>query len=253
MIKVVIIDDESKARENLKAFLQRSEIKLAVIGEANNIKDGYELIQEAKPDLVFLDVEMPGGTGFDLLSRFDGLHFEVIFVTAYNDYALKAIEFAAMGYVMKPINSEALNGALVRAKEKINSMKNEFVTVNELNILRQMVENLQTSNGVKRIFVPDMTGLQVINVEDILYCVADGNYTKIRTSSDEYMCSKGLKNFEAILGSGFYRVSKSYIVNREYIVRYIRGAGGTVIMSDEYEIDVPRRGKDDFLKFLTEA
>ncbi len=253
MLKAIIIDDERIARENLVAFINRLESDIQIVGQAENITEAYEKIQVEKPDFIFLDIEMPGGSGFDLLTQFDKIDFDVIFVTAYGHYAIQAIKMAAFGYIMKPIQFEELNNSIERILDKHQKEETPSVFNNmPHSLIQEFLSSMQKLEAPKKLYVPDMKGFSIIDLPKIQYCRADGNYTEIIMKEERLLCSKSLKDFQDILckANRFYRINKSYIINPEFVQKYIKGSGGHVIMKDEHEIDVPRRGKEDFLQFM---
>ncbi len=251
MIKAILVDDEKKSRENLEAFLNRLGGKVEIIGEAENADRAFEEIKDKQPHLVFLDVEMPGGSGFDLLSRFDELKFEVIFVTAYSHYAINAIKFSALGYITKPINIEELTEAVDKA---IKTHEDKNKTQVDAKLMHELIDSLKGKEKLRKLFIPEMSGFTVLETKTILYCKSEGNYTEIITEEEKIVCSKSLKDFqEALPAENFYRINKSYIINSGYIYKYRKGSGGTVVMTNKHEIDVPRRSKEEFMKFMDQS
>ena len=205
---------------------------------------GQEAIRQHTPALVFLDVQMPHMSGFDLLQHLDTINFSVIFVTAFDKYAIKAIKFSALDYLLKPIDIDDLQKAIRRFKE----IKTPDHTANQL---RNMFKNVTHQDGAfEKLAVPTLQGLEFLKVGDIIFCEADGNYTMVHLrDKQQLLVSKTLKEFENLLEeSGFCRIHHSYLVNLAHIEKYERGEGGSVTMTDNYHIDVSRRKKDELLR-----
>ena len=248
MLRTLLIDDESKARENLRILLQKyckSDIEL--IGESENVENGYKDILTSKPDLVFLDIEMGKGTGFDLLGKFDNYPFKVIFVTAYDQYAIKAIKFSALDYLLKPVMIKDLVEAVNKAKTAVNYDKDgQFRAL--FDVIRK--PNQKTN----RIAIPVQDGYKLVPVDQIMFCQAQKEYTFINLVNGETICSSlNLGEYEDLLHDyDFFRVHHSYIINRQHIQRYIRGEGGEIIIKNDQHIPVSRRKKEDFLAWLTQ-
>lgn len=245
MLQTLIVDDEKRGRELLKMILATNCPEVKVIGEASNTKEAYQMILQSEPDLVLLDIEMPGGTGFDLLSKFDEVNFDVIFITAFDQYAIKAIKFSAMDYILKPVDEEELIKAIKRAEENRNR-KNNKEKVNTL------ISNVQKSSNHQKIGLTSGEGLEFIEIKNILRCEADGKYTSVfLTDGKKLLVSKNLKEFEDLLTEyNFFRTHHSHLVNLDCIKKYQSGRGGYVVMSDGSTITVSQRKKDDFLSSL---
>lgn len=246
MITAVIIDDEKKSVSTLKKFLTDFCPEVNVLGIADSAKTGYKLITEAKPQLVFLDVEMPYGSGLELLESFNTIDFETIFITAFNHYALNAFRFAALDFLLKPVNitqlKEAVNRAIHRIAEK-SSVKN----------YQLLLENLKEQDtGEQKIALTDSRGQHFIKLNDIIYCIADGSYTHIYLSdSKSFLSSRNLKEFEDMLPKSlFCRIHHGHIVNVTQVSKVIKGRGGSVVMRDGKELEIAVRRKDDFLKLI---
>jgi len=249
MLKALLIDDEARARENLRILLQKyCSGDVEVIGESENVETGYQDILMLKPDLVFLDIEMGKGTGFDLLSSFDHYPFKVIFVTAYDQYAIKAIKFSALDYLLKPVTIKDLVGAVNKAKAAIND--NEDARFQAL--FEVIKKPLQKTN---RLVIPVQDGYKLVPVDQIMFCQAQKEYTYINQVNGDVICSSlNLGEYEDLLNDyDFFRVHHSYIINRQYIQRYVRGDGGEVIIHNNHHIPVSRRKKDEFLIWLTQT
>lgn len=255
-LRAVIIDDEANARQALTNMLQFVAPEVVICGEAKNVDLGIELINTQKPNLVFLDIQMPGKTGFDLLSSFDKLDFGVIFTTAYQEYALKAFRFSAIDYLLKPIDPDELQEAV----KKYKGMMGE-VDKKQLEILQEHLANptiiedkIRKPNLHQRIALPSAEGVHFINLSDIIQCESLGSYTKFHLINEQkIVVSKLLKEYEEILDNfHFFRVHQSNIINLEHIKRYVKGDGGQIWMIDNAEIEVSRRRKEEFLALLSD-
>ncbi|MGK0388296.1 MAG: two-component system LytT family response regulator [Maribacter sp.] len=245
-MKTIIIDDIKKNREVLLELLTDYCPKVEVIGEAEDATSAYAIIKEKQPDLLLLDVEMPDGTGFDLLDKFDDVSFEVVFVTAHDRYALKAIKFCALDYILKPVDVKEFIQAIHRATEKL---KERNFSAN----FSHLVQNMKNKNiRQHKIAIPIQEGFIFIEVNDILRCEADGSYTQVMLKSGKNIyATRKIKVFEDLLSDyHFFRVHRSYLINMNYIEKYHKGEGGYVVMSDGTTVDVSRRKKDDFLERL---
>ncbi|MEI6274523.1 MAG: LytTR family DNA-binding domain-containing protein [Prolixibacteraceae bacterium] len=246
MLKAVIIDDDYYSRVVLKEILRNSIHNIELIGEAKSVEEGVELIERTSPDLVFLDINMPDGTGFDLLDKIKKINFRIIFITAYSEYALKAFKYSAFDYLVKPVNIEEL----IRAVAKIPKVKRpeSKVAVNALkaNFLSQ------GDVGCKTIALPEMSGFSIVPVDKIVRCEGMRNYTKIIFKEDqERVVSRTLLEFENLLVPlGFIRIHRSHLVNLVNVVRYIKAQGGLVELRTGEQLKVSSKYKDDLLSKL---
>lgn len=241
-LKIVIVDDEESGRETLRNFLTKYCNRVEIVAEANGVASGIGQIVLHKPDLVFLDVQMQDGTGFDLLSGLSERKFQVVFVTSYDQYALQAFRFSAADYLLKPVDPDQL----IEAVEKVRSNIEKKEITSKLDVL---VSNV---NRLEKIALPAMDGIRFVNIEDIVRCESDDNYTMFFMKSGEsIVVSKTLKEYELMLkGMRFCRVHKSYLVNLKYISRYVPGDGGYLILEDGSHVDVSRRKKETLLEML---
>ena len=248
MLKSIIVDDEPKSRENLKIILQDFVSDVTVDALCGNIDEAVVAINNSKPDIVFLDIEMQQETGFDLLDKIDSVEFEVIFITAYSEYAIKAIKFSAIDYLLKPIDIEELKSAVQRVIQK-----REGRISGRLQILR---DHFTAPTEKLKISLPTPHGIVFTGIENILYCRASSNYTILHTADGkEYVASKTLKEYEDLLAAyNFVRIHHSYLVNINAIKEYVKGDGGHVVLSNNISLDVSKRKRVDFLnKFLAKA
>lgn len=246
MLNTIIIDDEKDARDTLRNFIEEyCSSQLTIIEEANSVASGLTAIQSLSPDLVFLDIQMNDGTGFDLLDQLSNYNFSLIFTTAFDRFAVQAFRYSAIDYLLKPINPDEL----IEAVEKTSYLNQNQQLEEKLNLL---IDSYQTKN-LKRISFPTKDGLTIVNVTDIIRCKADNNYTHVfLTNGKHLVASKTLKEYETIFPEDqFCRVHQSHIINLNYIEKYIRGEGGTVIMTDNTEIEVSRRKKQSLLNKIS--
>lgn len=245
MIRAVLVDDESKALEVLRNKLYTYCPHVEIVGTADSADAAFDLIPTVQPQLVFLDVAMPKENGFDLLRRLPNLNFEIIFVTGFDSYALDAIKFCAIGYVLKPIENEELIGAVGKAtrriSEKINQERNQ-------QFLQNLMHPGQSNN---RIGIPTESGLEFIPTEEIIRCEGYQKYTKvIANGRKDLLSSYNIGEFRKLLESyGFYAPHKSHLINMSHIERYDKE--GTVTMSDASHVPVSRRKKQEFMEQLT--
>lgn len=241
-LKTIIVEDEQTSREILKNYLTKYCPTVEVLGEASNIDEALVLIRNNDIDLIFLDVEMPYGSGFDLLDKFDKTDFEVVFVTAYNQYAIEALNNHASYYLLKPISIDEL----IKAVDYVTQIK---IKENELQNA-VLVPKISATNN--KITIPTQNGFEVLEMKDIIYCKADDNYTELfLVNNQKKLVSKTLKYFEDILkDSGFARIHKSFLVNVSYIVSYKKGKGGTLSLSNGKELSVSASKKAEFLSYF---
>ena len=243
MLKSIVVDDELKSRESLKKMLTTFCEGVEVLATCQNVKEGVEAIRTVKPDVIFLDVQMQGETGFDLLSQLKSIDFEVIFTTAYSEFAIQAIKFSAIDYLLKPIDLTELQNAV----EKVRGRKNG----NIMERMQQLLQNMKSPSPENyKMALPTAEGLTFISVNDIMYLKASGNYTEIfMINGSKHLVSRNLKEYDDMLGEqNFFRIHHSSLVNVNYIKSYVRGEGGYVIMNDSSSLDVSRRKKEAFLE-----
>lgn len=244
----VIIDDEPKSRETLKKIIERYfSNQISIVYLAGTVKEGVFAINKYNPRLVFLDIEMPEEDGFKLFNYFDYYNFEVIFTTAYKQYAIDAIKCSALDYLLKPINYIDLKEVLKKLEEKERKITPQTQ-------IEAFLNNLNAStNEFNKIALPTFEGYELERVSNIVYCQAEENYTKIHTNRNEIiMVAKTLKNVEELLPkSMFFRIHKSYLVNLNYIKSYNKSHGYKVILENGTKLDVATRRNEEFIKALT--
>ena len=243
-IKAIIVDDEEPARVSLRKLLEWNAPDLKVIASCDSVDSALDAIQENKPDLVFLDIEMPVRNGFDLLQAIDRLDFEVVFVTAYDQFAIQAFKHHAIAYLLKPVDEEELNEAIDRVRKQLGTR------INTESLMKMFTMLHQVKPGFNKIAIPTMEGLELIRTDRILHCSAEGNYTQIHIKDQPaLLVSKSLRLIEEQLAGNpqFIRVHHSHIVNLEYVTRYIKGKGGYLVLDNNTTIPVSRTRKDDLL------
>ncbi|TXJ24716.1 MAG: response regulator transcription factor [Chitinophagaceae bacterium] len=246
MIRTIVVDDEPYACKALLTLLKKHCPEVNVEATCHSAKEAEEMIGSLKPQLVFLDVEMPYKNGFELLESLAPVPFQVIFTTSYDQYAIKAIRFSALDYLLKPIDPQELKAAVKKASELLSSSS----LPGQLDILLEKLR--QPAALTNRIALPTMEGLQVIAVDSILYCMASSNYTTlVLKDKQKLIVSRTLKEIEEMLEEyPFLRIHHSCLVNLNEIKKYTRGEGGTLLMSDGVEVDVSRSKKEMLLKRL---
>ncbi len=233
MIKAIIIDDEARARSLLGKMLKEYCGDVEVIADCEDLPNGVKAIRKYKPDLVFLDIEMPGHSGLELLDFFDEqeINFSIIFITAYNSYAIQAFKLSAVDYLLKPVEPSDLENALERYKRKSSKDRNNIATLKE---------NLK-EEAPDKIAVPDSNSIKFLKLDDILFFKADNTYTEIFfLDNDKLVISRTLKNIEDTLAGSvnFFRCHKSYIVNMKYLTDYVKSDGGYLVIKGKYNIPV---------------
>lgn len=248
MIKAIIVDDELGARESLSKMIEKNCKQLEVVAKADSMLAAFEAITTKQPDLVFLDIEMPNGNAFDLLEKFKEINFNIIFTTAYDHYAIKAIKFSAIDYILKPIDPEELVEAVKRLEKKQTSQPNVLDKQ-----FKTLLSNVRPENKLKKVGIPDGDGLIFINLSDIIRCESDGNYTFfILTNGKKIIASRTLGEYEQMFTEdNFFRIHRSHLVNLQHVKKYIKGEGGYVIMADDSQVEVSRRNKNEFLEKLS--
>lgn len=246
MIRALIIDDEQDARFLLKNQLSRNFTNnIAVIGEADNVLSGIEAIKKLKPEVVFLDIKMPDGTGFDILHKTkDEFQFEVVFITAHDNYAIKAFQFSAFGYLLKPIKTTNITPIIEKLETHLNIIKKG--TDQRLKVL---IENYGDDRKIKKIVIANIEGFQVLNIEEIIRLEGDKNYTHfILTNNKKYIASKTIGDYEELLNDhGFFRAHQSTIINLRLVKGYKKN-DEKIEMADGKFIKLSRHRKTDFIR-----
>lgn len=244
-IRAVIVDDEAIARDVLAKYLKKYCPQIELIGEAENSTQGTELILDKKPQLVFLDVEMPYGNAFDVLEATQEHEFEVVFITAFSEYSLKALNLSAAYYILKPIDIKELIAAVEKVETEIEN-KQQF------NKNKVILENLKNPKEKQQIILPTQSGFDIVKLKDIIRFQADGNFTQVHTTNEsQKLICKFLKHFQDILSYPFIRIHRSHIVNINFIKSYQKGKGGFVIMQDGSEVEVSQTYKKELIDTLS--
>lgn len=242
MLKSVIVDDEIASIDSLEILLNNSHVKIDIVGRASDINEAICVINETKPDLVFLDIEMPGGTGFEVLEQIDKVDFNVIFVTAYNQYAIKAFKYAAVDYILKPIDVTALYAAINRAELSIPVGFDQRVAIAKESLAAELP---------LRIALNSIDSVEIVEVENIIQFVGEGNYTRVHlTNGKPILVSRSIKEYEELVQSPlFFRCHKSHIINFNCVKR-VDKHNSIMVMVDESEACISRRKKSEFFRLL---
>ena len=246
----IIVEDEIQSHNVLSKLLSQNHPDVEVLASAFTIEEGYQKVTMLKPDLVFLDIELPDGSGFDLLKRIPDPEFSVIFITAFDNYAVTAIRFGALDYLLKPAGEEELADALQRARQKIQKR----ITAEQLEIIWETLANIQEKKLPERMSISTADGILYKNVEDIIRLEAQQNYTEftIANSPKKLLASVHLGKYEEQfeLYDDFVRVHRSHLVNLHYVDKFVKSDGGYLVMKNEDTIPVSRKYKDDLLDKL---
>ncbi len=247
MIKAVIVDDEKRSRETLIGMVERYCPSIQIIGQADGCNAGVLKIKELNPDIVFLDIQMPDGSGFKVLEDLDEYNFEVIFTTAHDQYAIKAIRFSALDYILKPINPDDLKYAIEKYEQKQNK---GHINKN----IQVLLDNLKSPNVQPKIILNTSEGIHIVKTDDIIRCESDDYYTRFYFINDSMiLISKTLKQNEELLSEyNFIRTHKSHLVNIKHIKSYLKN-DGIILMSDDSKIPVSRRKKDKIIELLSQV
>ena len=249
-MKTLIIEDEQKSREMLATLVKKSFPQLTIVGLAKNVAEGVEFINTLSPDLVFLDISMPDGTGFDVLEKTQGLKFDIIFTTATDKHALKAIKYSACDYLLKPIDVDELKPTVEKliAKHASNT-----ATMPSMENLQFLIQNLKRADdNYNKITLPTGNAYEIVSIKDIIRCEADGSYTNfILTGGKKLMVSASMKHYEDLLpANDFIRIHHHHLININHVLRFLKVDGGYAIMSDNTQLEISRRKKDAFLERL---
>jgi two-component system, LytTR family, response regulator len=248
-LRTILVDDEQPGLDSMKKLIQLNCPDVEIVAACTNANAALEAIKTLHPDLIFLDIAMPGKSGFDLLREIHDEKFEVIFVTAHNEFMIEAFHFSALDYLLKPVDEDLLIEAIKRARVRIadkNGTKN----------IDTFLYNMQQRPTVNkmRLCIPSIKGFQVVELDDIVYAEASNNYSNFHFTDKRIICTaKSLFEYEELLAdSGFVRIHKSFLVNLLHVKEYIRGEGGSVILSNGQEVEVSRRKKEFFMGRMKE-
>ena len=249
-MRAILVDDEPDGIRTLHKLLELHCPNVKVVATCSNANDAKQQINELRPDVIFLDIQMPGKTGIELLTELSDKFFEVIFVTAHNEYLLQALQFSAADYLLKPVDEDRLIEAVQRVEKRLAEGKREERT-------EALLHNLTTKGDPTnmRLCLPTFKGFIVLKLEDIIYCEVERSYTVFHLEGNKTVTvSKPLLEYDDLLqDTSFFRIHKSFLVNLHHVKEYQRGEGGMVIMSNNAEIEVSRRKKDQFMVKVKEV
>jgi two-component system LytT family response regulator len=249
MIKTILVDDEPRGLNSLKKMLEHNCPEVKIIAECQDALSAIEKINLLEPQLVFLDISMPGKNGFDLLNEIDDIGFEIIFVTAHNDYTLQAFRYSAIDYLMKPVDEDMLTDAVKRASKRITT----DTTRSNIDTFLYNLGKVKDPHEMK-LCIPDIHGFQVIRLSEIIFCKAETSYTVFYlTDGQQHTSSRAIVEYELLLNdSGFCRIHKSFLVNLAHVKEYQKGEGGVIILTNKNEVEVSRRKKELFITKMKE-
>lgn len=242
MISLTIVDDEPKARDTIRNILELSSLDIKITAEAGSVGEAFDAISENQPELLLLDINLPDGSGFDLLRKFEKIPFKVIFITAFEEYAVRAFRYSALDYIMKPVKASELIAAVERAGESIEKDQMSL----KLNTLLSNIDKL------RKVVLKTAESIHIVHVEDIIRCEADVNYTHFYLSNGKHLIvSRPLKEYAELLEpAGFFRTHQSHLINMEHILRYDRSDGGSLVMDDESTVPVSSRKKESLFRIF---
>lgn len=244
-LSALLVDDEQKNRDSLRKLLELYCPDVQVVGEADSVEGALEALERLEPELVFLDVEMPGGTGFDFLRRAGERNFRVIFVTAHSHYAIKAIRFSAIDYLLKPVDTDDLVEAVRKAMEE----RSQSSAPQHLHLLESLGQA-----GIRKLAIPIRDGIAFLAPEEIVRLEADGTYTHVYTLQGKYTGTRNIKVYEQLLSEqGFFRAHHSHLINLRHVRNFSRVDGYFVEMADGSRVEISRRKKDEFLERMSYA
>jgi len=243
-LRAVIVDDEDHPRNTLTRLLERLQPEVQLLGTAINVPEGIELVRRHGPDVIFLDIELGDKSGFDLLRSLGERPPYVIFTTAHESYALTAIRFSALAFLLKPVDKEELDAAVNKARQVVHGN-------HQMGTVEMLLRNMDRSHGDHALALPVSDGFEMVNRNEIVLCSSDGNYTTVHLRNNKHMViARPIGHFEELLREHFLRVHNEHLVNLKHITRYVRGEGGEVILSNGMNIAVSRRRKPALLDAL---
>lgn len=244
MIKTIIVEDEEHSRKTLVNFLRKYCPQVNTVGVASSVQEAVSLINSEKPQLIFLDIDLPDGSGFEVIDALNAPLPDIIFVTAYNQYAVKAFQVSAVDYILKPVDPELLMKAVEKAGQKSDTQQQEKI----IEVFRSNTSNQK----LQKMALPTQNGIQLVRIDELIRLEADGNYTTVfLRDKRKIVVSRQIKHFEDWLeGLPFFRVHQTHIINLQMVERYIKGEGGTIILEDGSQIEVARRRKEELLRKL---
>lgn len=243
-IRTILVDDEINSNVIMKHLLEKNAPDIEIVGVANNVKSAVEIIDEKKPDLIFLDISMPDGDGFEVIEKTEYKDFQVIFVTAYDQYAIKAFEVSALHYLLKPVVEEDLIAAIERFQTNEQTQPAE-----QYKVLTQVL-----NSQLQRLILPTSTGIHIVDIDEIIRCESNNNYTTFfLTDNSKVIVSKSIHLYEDVLNTiHFCRIHNKHIINLKYVKKYVKGRGGKIYMSDGTQLDVSDGRKADLLYKLNQ-
>ncbi len=245
MLRTIIIDDEAPMRHSLEMMLKSSCPNVKVVADADGVDTGIAAIRKFHPDLVFLDIQMGDGTGFDLLKQLEPIDFKLIFITAYNQYAVRAFKFSALDYLLKPVDPDELTEAVNKTEKLIvQSLRTQLDTLED---------NLNPADrSGKKIILRTFDNIHLVLTKDIVYCESDGNYTSFYLlNNNKILVSNRLKEYDEMLSDqGFFRVHKSFLINLLHIIRFEKAEGGSVVLTNEHKVPVASRKREQLLELF---
>ena len=245
MMRAVIIDDVENIRKKHVGMIHKLCPTVHIIAEANDVASGITAINKHLPDLVFLDIDLPDGTGFDLLQQLQSIFFKVIFITGFQDFAIKAFKFSAIDYLLKPIDPAELISAIKKAEEinKIELLELKYTT---------LFSNLERPKNLQKILLKTSDKIFSVNIQDIVHCTSDKNYTTFYfINAPKVLVSTTLKEYENMLSQhDFFRVHQSHLINMNYFDHFIKANGGTIVLKDKTHIPLATRKREAFLQYL---
>jgi two-component system, LytTR family, response regulator len=249
MVKTILVDDEIRGLNSLKKMLEHNCPQVDIVAECQDAVSAIEKIKLLEPQLIFLDISMPGKNGFDLLNELGDIDFEIIFVTAHNDYTLQAFRYSAIDYLMKPVDEDLLIDAVKRAVKRIGGSKKG----SNIDTLLYNLKKVRDPREMK-LCITDFKGFQVVRIADIIYCEAESSYTIFHlVNGQQVTASRTIVEYELLLQDcGFCRIHKSFLVNLAHVKEYQKGEGGTVIMTNKSEVEVSRRKREVFIAKMKE-
>ena len=247
MIRCVLIDDEADSLEVMEMLLKTYCPQVKIEAACSSAELGIAAINQYRPDVVFLDIEMPNMNGFDMLETFDELFFDVVFVTAYHQFAIKAFRYSALNYLLKPVDPEDLTETIRRIEKNMAPPMKE-----QLALLMQSVNNTG-SRAISRLALTTSYGMLFVETKDIIYCESDNNYTHVKmTGGKKILVSKTMKEIdETLSGENFYRIHNSFLINLTHIQKFVKGDGGYVVMDDDTTVSISRTKKQEFLDLFS--
>ena len=246
MIRCILVDDESNSLEMMEWLLKTYCPQVKIEAMCQGAAEGIEAIEQFRPDLVFLDIEMPHMNGFDMLEKIGRINFDVVFCTAYDQFAIKAFKYSALNYLLKPVDPDDLQQTIRRIEEKKTVPGKEQIDL--------LLQNLKQAAkpALQRIALTTNDGLLFVSTADIMYCEAESNYTSVVLAGRKVLVSKTLKEIDdALEGQEFYRIHNSFLVNLNHIQKYVRGDGGYVVMNDGKAVSISRSKRQEFMEMFS--